>query len=101
MSLDNSSFSSTENVLLSIQSDEIIIPKKKRTTFFVCEPIVVGFVIFPLLALFWESSWNFMITWIDGPFGQHQAVLPLLYIVCQLIFLFIYINQRSSLSISC
>lgn len=34
-----------------------------------------------------------MIEWFDTPAGQHPAMLPSLYIVSQLLFLFIYISQ--------
>jgi len=34
-----------------------------------------------------------LVEWLDSPFGQHPAILPLLYLLSQLLLLFIYINQ--------
>jgi len=34
-----------------------------------------------------------MVEWLDTPLGQQQTLLPSLYLLSQLIFLFIYINQ--------
>ncbi len=34
-----------------------------------------------------------MVEWLDTPLGQHQAVLPSLYVLSQTLLLFIYINQ--------
>jgi hypothetical protein len=65
----------------------------KRTIFFICQPLVAGFLIFPLLILFWQAGWNFMVEWLTTPFGKHWIALVILYILAQLIFLFIYLNQ--------
>jgi hypothetical protein len=84
----------TASVISTIGSDEVIPPSsKKRTIFLICEPIVAGFIIFPLLIIFWQSGWNFMIEWLDTPSGQRSAILPSLYFLSQFIFLIIYINQ--------
>jgi hypothetical protein len=65
----------------------------RRTIFFICQPLVAGFLIFPLLILFWQAGWNFMVEWLTTPFGKHWIALVILYILAQLIFLFIYLNQ--------
>jgi hypothetical protein len=91
--LPESPLPSTENEISSVQLDEIIRPNKKRTSLFICEPLIAGFCIFPFLIMFWQSGWNFMVEWLDTPLGQHPALLPSLYLLSQLLFLFIYINQ--------
>lgn len=65
----------------------------QRTLFFICQPLVAGFVIFPLLILFWQAGWNFMLEWLGTPFGKHWIALVTLYFLAQFIFLFIYLNQ--------
>jgi len=66
----------------------------QRTIFFIVQPLIAGFLIFPLLILFWQAGWNFMVQWLDNtPFGKNWFVLVILYFLAQLIFLFIYLNQ--------
>jgi hypothetical protein len=65
----------------------------RRTIFFIFQPLVAGFLIFPLLILFWQAGWNFMVEWINISFNKHWIVLVILYFLAQLIFLFIYLNQ--------
>jgi hypothetical protein len=73
--------------------DEFIPVNKKRTIFFLCEPLIVGFCIFPLLIIFWQSGWNFVAEGLESPAGQHLSILLLLYFLSQFILFFIYINQ--------
>ncbi|CAF1473868.1 unnamed protein product [Adineta ricciae] len=65
----------------------------KPTLFFIFQPLVAGFLVFPLLILFWQAGWNFMVEWLQTSTGKHWSVLPLLYCLAQLIFLFIYMDQ--------
>ena len=77
-------------------SDEcqVIIRKgARRTSFFIIQPLVAGLLIFPLLILFWQAGWNFMVEWLGTPYGKHWSVLVILYFLAQLILLFIYLNQ--------
>ena len=68
---------------------EIIIRNgTQRTIFFICQPLIAGFFVFPLLILFWQAGWNFMVEWLNSPDGKHWAVLVILYFLAQLIFLF-------------
>ena len=64
-----------------------------RTIFFIIQPLVAGFLIFPLLILFWQSGWNFVLEWLNTPLAQHWTALVALYVLAQLILLFIYLNQ--------
>jgi hypothetical protein len=63
------------------------------TIFFITQPLVAGFLIFPLLILFWQAGWNFMVEWLGTPIGKHWMALVALYFLAQFIFLFIYLNQ--------
>ena len=93
VSPNNSSLPSTENINSSIVPDEVLPTDKKRTVLFLCEPLIAGLIIFPLLIIFWQSGWNFMLEWFNTPLGQHRATLPSLYLISQIIFLIIYIIQ--------
>lgn len=73
--------------------DVLIRTGKRRTIFFICEPIFAGFIIFPLLILFWQAGWNFMVEWLQTPIGEHWIVLFILYFAAQCIFFWIYLNQ--------
>ena len=73
--------------------DPTVLTNRQYRLFFVFEPIVVGLLIFPLLIIFWQAGWNFMIQWFTSPSGQHPAIVPVSYIFSQLLFLFIYLNQ--------
>ncbi|CAF2414516.1 unnamed protein product [Rotaria sp. Silwood2] len=84
---------SNETVSSSDQCNVIIQTGIRCTIFFICQPIIAGFFIFPLLILFWQAGWNFMVVWLDTPIGKHWIVLVMLYFLAQLIFLFIYLNQ--------
>ncbi|CAF0865142.1 unnamed protein product [Rotaria sordida] len=84
---------SNETIDSSDQYNMVIRTGIRRTIFFICQPIIAGFLIFPLLILFWQAGWNFMVVWIDTPIGAHWIVLVMLYFFAQLIFLFIYLNQ--------
>ncbi|CAF0761211.1 unnamed protein product [Adineta ricciae] len=66
---------------------------KRRKIFFICEPIFSAFAIFPLIIIFWEAGWNFIIDWLDTSVGQHRVTVPLLYVFSQLILLAIYTTQ--------
>jgi hypothetical protein len=88
--------STTPSIQTAVSSDncEIIIRKGiRRTLFFVFQPLVAGFLVFPLLILFWQAGWNFMDEWLKIPFAKHWTVLPSLYFLAQVIFLFVYLNQ--------
>jgi hypothetical protein len=65
----------------------------RRTIFFITQPLVAGFLVFPLIILFWQAGWNFMVEWLNTPFGKHWIALVMLYFLAQSIFLFIYLNQ--------
>ncbi|CAF1213918.1 unnamed protein product [Adineta steineri] len=73
----------------------------RRTIFFICQPLIAGLLVFPLLILFWQAGWNFMVELIGPPppgkhratLPQHWTTLPILYIMAQVIFLLIYLNQ--------
>lgn len=71
----------------------IIRASTQRTIFFIIQPLIAGFIIFPLLILFWQAGWNFTIEWLKI-FDSHWLVLIMLYILAQLILLFIYLNQE-------
>ena len=77
-----------------IQPNNEIITKKQRLQFFIWEPIVAGLLIFPLSLIFWQSTWNFTVECLSTPVGQHPAALLVLYLISQLIFLFIYLNNN-------
>lgn len=91
--------------------DVIIRSGTQRTIFFIIQPLIAGFLIFPLLILFWQAGWNFMLEWLNTSFGQHWIALVAIYCLAQLILLFMYLsqdhlydylhNQKSSLYISC
>ena len=70
-----------------------VLTQRQYRLFFVFEPIIAGLLIFPLLIIFWQAGWNFMIQWFTSPSGQHLAIVPASYIISQLLFLFIYLNQ--------
>ena len=67
---------------------------RKRAFFFISTPLVAGFLIFPLLIVFWQAGWNFMWTLLNTPTGKHWVTLPLLYMLAQSILLYIYLNQN-------
>jgi len=73
--------------------DIIIRTGIRRTIIFICQPLIAGLLVFPLLILFWQAGWNFMVELLATSDGKHWAVLPILYALAQLIFLFIYLNQ--------
>ena len=79
--------------LSSIQSNEIRSVDKKRTIFFICQPLVAAFVIFPFLILFWQSGWNFWAEWLNTPLGQRPVLLFPLCVLSQLFLLMIYLYQ--------
>ncbi|CAF3013186.1 unnamed protein product [Rotaria socialis] len=89
----DTSSASNETTDCSDQSDIIIRTGLRRTIFFITQPIIAGFFIFPLLILFWQAGWNFMVVWLETPTNQHWIVLVMLYFLAQFIFLFIYLNQ--------
>jgi hypothetical protein len=92
--LDESALPTTGDVISSVHSDEIIhSSNKRRTIFFICEPIIAGLFIFPLLIMFWQSGWNFMVGWLDTPLSQRRATLLSMYVLSQFLFLFIYLHQ--------
>lgn len=70
----------------------IIRASTRRTIFFIVQPLVAAFIVFPLLILFWQAGWNFTCEWLKI-FESHWMVLVMLYILGQLILLFIYLNQ--------
>ena len=45
------------------------------------------------MILFWQSGWNFVAEWLNSPLGQRLALLLPMYVVPQLLLLFIYVNQ--------
>lgn len=65
----------------------------RRTLFFIIQPIVAGFLVFPLLILFWQAGWNLIDEWLRKPIAQHWAILVLLYTLAQSILFIIYLNQ--------
>ena len=79
--------------LSSIQSDEILSVEKKRTIFFICQPLVAAFAIFPFLILFWQSGWNLWAELLNNPLGQQLTLLLPLYFLSQLLLLSIYAYQ--------
>ena len=90
----DSSSPSNETTNPSDECAVIIRTGTRRTLFYICQPLVAGFLVFPLLILFWQAGWNFMAEWLNKPDAKHWIVLPMLYILAQLIFLFIYLNQE-------
>lgn len=93
ISFKRSSLPLTGSLNSSSPSDEFISVKKSRRIFFICEPLIDGFFLFPFLIFFWQSGWNFMTEWFSSPSGQHPAILPLFYLSSQMILLLIYLNQ--------
>ena len=89
----DSSGRSNETTNPSDECEVIIRSGTRRTIFYICQPLVAGFLIFPLLILFWQAGWNFMVEWLGTTYGKHWITLPILYFLAQLIFLFIYLNQ--------
>jgi cation transport ATPase len=89
----DSSNPSNETTNPSDECEVIIRSGTRRTRFFIGQPLVAGFLVFPLLILFWQAGWNFALVWLATPIGGHWIVLPTLYFSGQLIFLFIYLNQ--------
>lgn len=85
--------SSNETTDLSDSSNVIIRTGTRRTIFFIIQPIVASIFVFPLLILFWQAGWNFMVVWLETPTGHHWATLTIIYFSAQTIFLFIYLNQ--------
>ena len=84
--------SATENTISADGSNETI-SSVRRKIFFIWEPLVIGFLIFPISVIFWQSGWNFMYEFLQTPLGRQQATLPLLYLLSQFIFFIIYLNQ--------
>lgn len=66
---------------------------RRRTIYFVCEPIVSGLVILPFVLVFWEAGWNLLVEGLDTSLGQHVASAPILYLIAQLILLINYLSQ--------
>ncbi len=94
--LISSQDSTSPSNLTARPSDEhgvIIRTGTRRTLFFIFQPLVAGLLVFPLLTLFWQSGWNFMVQWLGTPYGKHWMALPILYFLAQLILLFFYLNQ--------
>ena len=89
-----SSLPSTVTVVSSVDSQATAQTKKKRRLFFLCEPLIAGLVIFPLVVIFWQSGWNLLVEGLDKHTGHHALILPGLYALSQLIFLVIYLNQN-------
>ncbi|UJR23408.1 hypothetical protein I4U23_026415 [Adineta vaga] len=85
---------SNETPIPSDDDDEPTIEiRTKSILFFIFQPLVAGLLVFPLLILFWQAGWNFMVEWLLTPTGKHWIVLPLLYVLAQCIFLAVYLSQ--------
>jgi hypothetical protein len=84
----------TGNLNSTIEPNLMVPTDRKRTIYFLCEPLISGVLLLPLILIFWQSGWNFMLEWLNTDLGQHQATLPSLYLISQIIFLIIYLNQN-------
>ena len=84
---------SNETTVSDDQCQRVNQQSARRTLFFISQPLIAGFLIFPLLILFWQAGWNFMDRWLNTSIAEHWSVLVLLYILAQCILLCIYLNQ--------
>ena len=66
----------------------------RRRIFFVLQPLVAGFLVFPLLILFWQAGWNFADRWLNSSAPKHWSILVSLYILAQFILMCLYFNQN-------
>ena len=102
---ESRSESTINDALIRTRSDE-----RRRRILFIVEPIIVGFIILPIVALFWECGWN--IVWIllntingypsTSQFDQipseelrNYSLQSLLvpYLVVQILLLIFYLSQ--------
>lgn len=88
------SLPSTDTAVSSVNPQLTSPTDKKGRRFFLCEPLVAGLVIFPLVVIFWQSGWNLVIEWINNYTVHHALMLPGLYMLSQVILLIIYLNQN-------
>lgn len=95
------------------QQDQIKLNKKTLNILYIFEPILSGFILFPLIALFWQCGWNILTILINYFNQKRGGRLPLgeitideeesykwwllLFptIVCQIILLLFYLLQNS------
>jgi hypothetical protein len=94
LSVHASSAERPENVSSSNMNDCHRISESQRRFMFICEPIVAGVFILPLLVIFWQSSWNLILEWVNRFPEQQREILSGLHILSQTIFLCMYINQN-------
>ena len=95
------------------EQDQIELNKKTLNILYILEPILSGFILFPLIALFWQCGWN-ILTILINYFNQENdsrlslekitideeesykwSLLVFPTLICQIMLLFFYLFQNS------
>jgi hypothetical protein len=64
-----------------------------RRILFIMEPILGGFIFFPIIALFWQCGWNLIATILEYSNGiKSKLFIP--YLIVQIILLLFYLCQN-------